>query len=158
MSDARWLDVEDDVAAAAKHFTNAQSLYANGRFDDLGIEGYRDGMALMHALQAGHTSAEAAMLRVLRILGEQAPTGDDWHKKLIERLAKGNGAAKARPALLSPAVRRDLDETRRFRNRAMRSYEDFEAPLAEPALQAAERLATSLTIDISNFKAAMDPR
>ena len=59
MSDARWLDVEDDVAAAAKHFTNAQSLYANGRFDDLGIEGYRDGMALMHALQAGHTSAEA---------------------------------------------------------------------------------------------------
>ena len=39
----------------------------------------------------------------------------------------------------------------------MRSYEDFEAPLAEPALQAAERLATSLTIDFSNFKAAMDP-
>ena len=39
------------------------------------------------------------MLRVLRILGEQAPTGDDWHKKLIERLAKGNGAAKARPGL-----------------------------------------------------------
>lgn len=80
MSDARWLDVADDVSDAALHFTNAQSLHATGRYEALGIEGYRDGMALMHALQAGHTSAEAAMLRILRILGEDAPTGEDWHR------------------------------------------------------------------------------
>lgn len=70
MSDARWADVDADVATAVKHFANAQVLYATGPFEAIGIDGYRDGMALMHALQAGHTSAEVAMQRVLRILGE----------------------------------------------------------------------------------------
>ena len=111
MSDARWFDA--DIATAVKHFANAQVLFASGRFEAPGIEGYRDGMAPMHALQAGHTSAEVAMQRVLRILGEKAPVGDDWHRTLIERLAKGNGSARARPALLSPAVARDLNEIRR---------------------------------------------
>ena len=69
MSDARWSDVDADVASAVKHFANAQALFAHGRFEAPGIEGYRDGMALMHALQAGHTSAEVAMQHVLRILG-----------------------------------------------------------------------------------------
>lgn len=154
MSDARWSDVEADVAAAAKHFTLAQALYASGRFEDGGFEGYRDGMALMHALQSGYTSAETAMLR---ILGERAPTGEDWPKTLIERLSRGNGAAHARPALLSTSVARDLSETRSFRHRAMRSYEDFEAVHAEPALRAAERLATDLPADIARFKALVDP-
>ena len=158
MSDARWLDVADDVAAAALHFTNAQALYAVGRFEDPGIDGYRDGMALMHALQAGHTSAETALVRVLRILGEEAPTGEDWHRKLIERLAKENGADHARPALLSHNVAADLDETRRFRNRAMRNYGGFEARLVEPSLRAAKRLATSLAADVARFKALVDPR
>ena len=157
MSDARWSDVDADVAAAVKHFANAQVLFASGRFEDPGIEEYRDGMALMHALQAGHTSAEVAMQRVLRILGEQAPTGDDWHRTLIERLAKGNGATRVRPALLSPGVARDLNETRRFCHLAMRSYEDFEAPRAEPVLRAAGRLAGSLGADFKRFQAIVDP-
>ena len=157
MSDARWLDVADDVADAALHFTNAQAIHATGRFDAAGIEGYRDGMALMHALQAGHTSAEAALLRILRILGEEAPTGDDWHKKLIERLAKKNGASHARPALLSPAVAADLHETRRFRHRAMRNYGGFDAKLAGPSLQAAQRLSTTLGAEVERFRAIVDP-
>lgn len=157
MSDARWLDVFDDVADAVLHFGNAQALYATGRFEETGIEGYRDGMALMHALQAGHTSAEAALLRILRILDEEPPTGDGWHKKLIERLAKTNGRSHARPALLSPELAADLDETRRFRNRAMRSYGGFDARLAAPSLEAARRLCTSLGADIERFKAIVDP-
>ena len=96
-------------------------------------------------------------MRVLRILGEQPPTGEDWHKKLIERLSKSNGADHARPALLSPAVAADLDETRRFRNRAMRSYGGFDARLAEPSLRAAKRLSTNLAVDVAHFKALVDP-
>ena len=157
MSDARWIDVRDDIVDAARHFENAQAIYSDGRFGDEGLAAYRDAMALMHALQAGHTSAEAALLRILRILGEEAPTGDDWHKKLVERLAKGNGAAHARPAVLSPDVAVDLDETRRFRNRATRNYGHFNATRVGPSLAAAKRLATTLLADVERFKAIIDP-
>ena len=111
----------------------------------------------MHAMQAGHTSAETALVRVLRILSDDPPTGEDWHKKVFERLAKVNGADHARPALLSSTVAADLEETRRFRNRAMRSYGGFNAQRAVPSLQAAERLSTSLAPDIATFKALVDP-
>ena len=114
-------------------------------------------MALVYVLQAGNTSAETVMLRVLRILGEEAPTGDDWLKKLIERLAKSNGAAHARRALFSPAIARDLNETRGFRDRAMRSYEDFKARRAEPALRAAERVVNSLAADFKSFRVRVNP-
>ncbi len=157
MSDARWLDVADDVADAALHFSNAPSPHASGRYEAPGIEGYRDGMALMHALQAGHTSAKAAMLRILRILGEAAPTGEDWNKKLIERLAKANGKSHPRPAVLSPQVAADLDETRRFRNRAMRNYGGFDAGRVGPTLEAAHRLTLSLAADVESFRTTVDP-
>lgn len=61
MSDARWLDVDDDIAEAITHFNNALSLVAAGKFDDLGLNGYRDRMALMHSMQLAHTSAEAGL-------------------------------------------------------------------------------------------------
>ncbi len=155
MSDARWLDVEDDVAGAGEHFRNAAALYADGGFDEPGLAGYRNGMALMHALQSGRTSAENALRRVLLILGEEPPSGEDWHQKLIERLSRPIGGR--RPALLSPAVGADLDETRRVRNRATRSYSSFDPAKAGPSIEAAKRLASSLAADVDLFRQAVDP-
>lgn len=80
MSDARWLDVEDDLANAEAHFRNAGALHAAGGFDEPGLVGYRNSMALMHSLQSAHTSAENALRRVLLILGEELPAGEDWHR------------------------------------------------------------------------------
>ncbi len=157
MSDARWLDVADDVAEAALHFRNAVALHGSGRYGAGDLDSYRDGMALMHALQAGHTSAEQALTRILRILAEDLPTGEDWHRKLIERAAKSNGKAHSRPAILSPPVAADLDETRRFRNRAMRAYGRFDAARIGPTLDAAGRLAATLAADIERFKGVVDP-
>ena len=53
MRDARWLDVAEDVAAAVLHFGRAGELFALATFDAPSLEGYRDTMALMHAMQAG---------------------------------------------------------------------------------------------------------
>ena len=155
MSDARWLDVEDDVAAAEGHFRNAVALYAGGGFDEIGLAGYRDSMALMHALQSAHMSAETALRRILLILGEKPPSGEDRHQKLIGRLARPIDGQ--RPALLSPAVATDLDETRRMRDRATRSYGSFDPFKAGPSIEAAARLAASCANDVRRFRQAVDP-
>ena len=155
MSDARWLDVQDDVTAAEEHFRNATALHAGGGFDEPGLAGYRNSMALMHALQSAHTSAESALRRVLLILGEEPPSGEDWHQKLIARLVRPIDGH--RPALLSPAVARDLDETRRMRNRATLSYGTFDPLKAAPSVDAAGRLASSVADDVRRFRQTVDP-
>ncbi len=155
MSDARWLDVAEDVAAAEGHFQNAAALHGDGGFDDPGLTGYRNSMALMHALQSAHTSAENALRRILLILGEELPSGEDWHQKLIERLSKP--IEGIRPALLSPAVAADLDETRRVRNRATRSYGSFNPLKVGPSIEASTRLAMSLAEDVRRFRQTVDP-
>ena len=157
MSDARWLDVGDDVAAASGHFANAVELHARGGFDAPNLDGYRNGMALMHALQSAHTSAEMALQRILLILGEARPDGEDWHQKLIERAAKQTTGSNARPAILSPDVASDLDETRRFRNRATRSYGGFDASRVGPTIEAAGRLATAFADDMERFRLLIEP-
>ena len=47
MSDARWLDIEDDVASAVRHFRNAIALYAEGLSDDDDLDAYKGRMAFM---------------------------------------------------------------------------------------------------------------
>ena len=75
MSDARWADVEADIASAIRHFGNAVELYCEGGFEGDDLSSYRASMALMHAMQSGHTSAEAGLMRILQTLGEEHPTG-----------------------------------------------------------------------------------
>jgi uncharacterized protein YutE (UPF0331/DUF86 family) len=159
VSDARWADVESDLAAATLHFSNALQLYAQGGFDSKNhLEKYARGYALMHAMQSGHTSAEAAMRRILDILREDRPTGEDWHKALIARLAKPLTGEHARPALFSHEVAIDLYETLGFRHRAMHSYGDFDASKAEPAIEAAARLKDNLPAAVASFRETVDPR
>ena len=105
-SDARWADVESDVVAMALHFGDAVELHARGGFDiENSLEKYARGYALMHAMQSGHTSAESVMRRILDIIREDRPTGEDWHKALIARLAMPLTGEHARPALLPSKVR-----------------------------------------------------
>jgi uncharacterized protein YutE (UPF0331/DUF86 family) len=158
VSDARWADVESDVVAVTLHFGNAIELYARGGFDiENRLERYARRYALLHAMQSGHTSAEATMRRILDILREERPTGDDWHKALIARLAKPLTGEHARPALLSHEVATDLYETLGFRHRAMHSYGDFDASKATPAIKAAARLKDSLRAAVASFRETVDP-
>jgi uncharacterized protein YutE (UPF0331/DUF86 family) len=158
VSDGRWADVESDTVALALHFGNAVELYARGGFNiENQLEKYARGYALMHAIQSGHTSAEAAMRRILDILREDRPTGEDWHKALITRLAKPLTGEHARPALLPHEVATDLYETLGFRHRAMHSYGDFDASKATPAVEAAARLKDSLPAAVASFREAVDP-
>ena len=155
MSDTRWIDVEHDLTAAARHFESAVLLFEGGGLRAGGVEGHWAEMALMHLMQSGHTSAEAAMRRVMTILGENRPVGEDWHELLIRRLAQP--LPGERPALLSPDVAADLQETRRFRHIAVHAYESFDQTRALPAIEAARRLAKSLALLLRPFRDIVDP-
>ena len=157
MSDARWIEVFADCEDAVTHFSNGVRLYEAGGFEGDSLDAYRARMAFMHALQAGHTSRESALLRILDILNEERPGGEQWHRDLILRASIETMGRDARPAILSPELSARADETRRFRNLAMRNYGSFDATKAAPTVAAARELAKGLTQAITRFRDIVDP-
>ncbi len=154
MSDARRFEVNEDIAAAVKHFGMAAELFAAGGFDGENIGAYRAQMALMHAMQSGHTSLELALLRILELLGEEAPAGRDWEADLIRRVSH---EAAGRPAILPPDLVAAAGETRRFRHVAMRGYGSFHVELSRPSVLAAGVIAGGIGRAIRAFRDAIDP-
>lgn len=154
MSDARWTEIEDDFEAACTHFASAARLFDAGGFDDGGLGGYKASMALMHAMQSGHTSLEAGLVRILVLLGEERPQGESRHRDLLRRVCR---PVEGREAILPPDVCEHADETRRFRNVAMRSYGDFKPDGAGPAVASARALAERLPKCLHDFRNRIDP-
>jgi len=154
MSDARWIEVEDDFQAASEHFHKANQLFEAGGFNDTGIEGYKAQMAFMHAMQSGHTSLEAGLVRIMKILGEELPDGGDWHADLIRRVSR---STSDRPAVLTEQTASHADETRRFRHIATKSYNNFQPQQAGRSVDAAAKLAVSLMEELNLFKSIIDP-
>lgn len=158
MSDARWIEVDDELESACHHFENATKIYDEGGFETPGLMGYKSRMALLHAMQSAHTSLEAALKRILSILGEEPPAGDQAHADLIKRVAKVvTVPGHERPAILPADVARDVDESRRFRHRAAHDYDNFDPVLAVPSVEAARRLVESLKPAIASFREMVDP-
>lgn len=155
MRDARWLLIEGEFDSACEHFSNAVRIFERGRLDAPGLEGYVDAMAFMHAMQAGHTDLENGLLRVLSLLEEDPPRGAvSWHGDLLDQVAM---EVAGRAAVLPADVVEHAQETRRFRNVAMRTYNRFVTPKAQPAVQAARILAQRLPQCLREFRNVMDP-
>jgi hypothetical protein len=154
VSDGRWFDIDADVRAAVDHFRRSVELHSEGGFDVTGLDGYRAQMALMHSLQSGHTSLEGALIRILEMLDEERPTGDNWHADLIRRAA---APMPDRPAILSEPIALAADETRRFRHIATHNYDNFRVESASPTIDAARRLVAGLAADILTFRRVIDP-
>lgn len=157
MSDARWTDVQDQIDRGLNHFRRALRLHSTSAFDPETDDGQDDSMALMHYMQSGHTAVENALVRVLNILGEEKPDGDDWHEALIRRLSNAMTGEHERPALLDESLAKDLRETKNFRHRATRSYDDFDIRYAGPSMAATERLLQRLPELVGEMKAMVDP-
>ncbi|MBV9248596.1 MAG: hypothetical protein JO227_05040, partial [Acetobacteraceae bacterium] len=123
MSDARWAEIEADATAAADHFFRAAQIYREPGLHAQNLDGYMRRMAFMHAIQAGHTSLERALIRVLELQGEEAPSGRQWHADLISRAGR---RGESRPAILPPELVRAADRTRKFRHVATDAYDTFD--------------------------------
>jgi hypothetical protein len=155
MSDARWFEVDADIEAATRHFRQSVELYRKGGFDAPGLEGYQAEMALMHALQSAHTSLEGGLLRILEMLGEERPAGENWHADLITRAAAA--LPSRRPAIISTRLAEAATETRRFRHRATHNYDSFQIQEVSRTIEAAATLASGLKADILAFRNIIDP-
>jgi hypothetical protein len=155
MSDARWFEVEADIDAAIRHFRQSVELYRKGGFDAPGLDGYQAEMALMHALQSAHTSLEAGFLRILEMLGEERPVGENWHADLISRVAAA--LPGRRPAIITTQIAEAATETRRFRHRATHNYDSFRVGEVSRTIEAAAALAGGLEADILAFRNIIDP-
>lgn len=120
------------------------------------MDAYRNRMALMHSMQSGSTSLEAALERLLERTGEQKPVGTDPHAALLRRFSKRSNGS--RPALLDIALFSALDEARRFRHLARKSYDDLDVNRARPALNAAKLIVAEMETAISTFKTALEQK
>jgi len=155
MSDARWFEVDSDIDSAVGHFRRSVELYRRGGLEASGLNGYQAQMALMHALQSAHTSLEGGLLRILEMLGEERPVGDNWHADLIKRVAVA--LPGKRPPILRGEIAAAADETRRFRHRATHNYDSFRVQEATRTIDAAQVLERGLKNEIDAFRAVIDP-
>jgi hypothetical protein len=79
VSDARWIEIEKAVASSVENFAKGVGFTRHPGFqaDDLIGSALRMGfMHAMRAIQAGHSSLENALLRMLDLMDEARPSGD----------------------------------------------------------------------------------
>ena len=154
MSDARWFEINAAVTAAVRHFAGACTIFEKIPATVTQEDRYLVEMAFMHAMLAGQTSLDAALIRILDLTGEEAPTGARWHADLITRAAHPVGE---RPAILLGDAARAADETRRFRSISADAYDAFDHTQATKAVASASLLVTLLLSEIVRFREATDP-
>lgn len=154
MTDARWFEIDAAVAAAVRHFAGAAAIFPRLAAAQTTNERYISEMAFMHAMQYGQTSLDTALLRILDLCAEEAPTGPRRHADLIARAAH---PLEGRPAILGPEAAKAADDTRRFHRVAAHAYDQFDHIQATRAFQSAGVLVATLPADIARFRKAMDP-
>jgi hypothetical protein len=156
MSDARWLDVEDDLASAIKHFSRSVEIFERNGFAGDDLNAYMSRMSLMQAMQSGYTSLETALERILEILGEEKPTGTNYHADLLRRASRE--VAGNRPAIISGQLSEAIDEARRFRHVARKGYDSFRVEGAASAIGSAAVIRDRLAGAIKAFRQKVEDR
>jgi uncharacterized protein YutE (UPF0331/DUF86 family) len=155
MSDDRWLQVDQMIASALRHFGHSVASFQIGNFEGDSFKAYRNRMAFLHMMEAGYTSLEAGFERMMDLLGETRPSGSDSHAAILKRIAEpipGKRAAVIEDGDLWQA----LDQARRFRHVARHPYDDIDLARAKPAVTAAETICQGLGAEIAAFKAVVD--
>lgn len=135
-ADERWHDVAAKMSAASGHLGLANLLALEGCPGGPGLDGLRDGLAFMHAVQLGMDALDAALVVAMDILGERARPGEGGRIELLRRATRSVGPG--RPGLLARAMLPDLIELVRFREAAARpDHQTGPDAFAAAAVQAA---------------------
>lgn len=154
-NDERWGDILDAARSAAFHFRAAEEIFTEERLEATDQAGYRAGMAFYHAMQSGHTALESALKRVLVALGEQPPSGSEWHKELIRQSTQISGPG-GRP-VLGPELAAAADKARGFRHFASHAYDKpFKPDEARPAVEAGRMIADRIEAELAVLAGEFD--
>ena len=151
-----WGDIERDLESSRRHFTMAVEGFAQVQAASNDRERYFRRAAFMHAMLAGYTSFENAMRRLTALLDEPLPTGHDWHRTLIDRLAEP--IEGQRPVVLEgERLLIAIDALRGFRHVAAHAYDRFDEERAAVAVHKAEIFVSEIMPVLARFRAAFDP-
>lgn len=153
MSDARWVEVFDDLGNAVAHFSRSVEIFERGGFDGNELAPYMARMALMQSMQSGYTSLETAFERILEIFGEEKPAGANYHADLVRRVSR---AMPGRPAIIDAELFAAVDDARRFRHVARRSYDAFRVEGAETAIRSAALISDRIVATVDAFRRLVD--
>jgi hypothetical protein len=156
MSDARWLDVEEDMRSAVGHFSRSVEIFEQGGFEGNDLPAYVARMALMQSMQSGYTSLESALERILEMMGEEKPTGANYHADLLRRVSRE--IPGDRPAIIDGPLAAAADEARRFRHVARKSYDGFHVEGAVSAIRAAGLIRDRIKSAISAFRRKIEEK
>ena len=123
MTEPIWQDIEIELERLERErgFTERLHREMPAEPPQDAFLAWRDKKALSDAVESLYTGMERIMLLLAEHCDGQAPAGQDWHRRLIDRLAHP-ARDGARPALLSPATRAMLDDLRAFRHRTRMGY------------------------------------
>jgi hypothetical protein len=157
MTDARWFEIDRDLARSHKHFRLAIRLFEANRLGGNDFDSEVRTLAFLHAMLSGYAACEAAFIRLLEMIGEDMPVGRDWHKQLLTRLSHPLTRGPTRPAIISRSLANELEELRKFRHIAMHVYDDFQSDRAVRAVDAAEQTLRLLNDEIDLFRKIIDP-
>jgi ribonuclease HepT-like protein len=155
VSDARWIEIRANIDSAVRHFTDARRFYDLGAAEADDEMEQMAAMAFMHAMLAGHTSLEEAFRRIMGLVGEEPPTGDNWHADIVKRM--GLPLEGLRPAFLGPDLIAHVQQTRKFRHVAVHTYDDFSWRHARDAVDSAAIVAGSIRSALESFQRELDP-
>ena len=150
-----WDDIDQDMASARRHFTNAVSLFRSKGFASGSPPDEVDEMAFLHMMQSGYTSFEAGLKRILLLIGEELPLGSQSHADLLRRFR--SAMAGSRPALLDERLFRAATELRKFRHVAMHVYDYLDHERAALVVRDAETFLAGIEPALARFRAAIDP-
>lgn len=154
MTDARWIDVLDDMTAAVRHFSAAGRIFGADAMTGEAWEAYVHQMAFLHAMESGYSALEAGLERILDILREERPTGSQYHADLIRRLGR---EIPGRPRLFDDEMVHAVDLARRFRHGARTINDGLDLQLALPAVRATDVLIPRLIPAVEAFRHVIDP-
>jgi hypothetical protein len=154
VNDAIWGLIEEAFEAARRHLDMAVSLFDRMGMDGDAAEAYYAKMAFMHGMQSAHGSIERGLTLILELYRETLPIGEYSHANLIKAAAM---ATALRPAIVDAETAELLHETRRFRNFAAHSYEDFDASRSAPTVEAARKLTATIVGIVRDFRKRVEP-
>lgn len=155
MARTDWIEVKRDFESAIMHFKMSQEIYNKKDFETNNINTYILKNALMHSMQSGYTSLENGLKRILKVIGENPPVGDNSHSDLLRRVSLE--VPYSRPEIISQDFFEKADKVRRFRHVAVRSYDGFDPMECEDSVLAAKQLTEIMIDELNTFIDYIDP-
>jgi hypothetical protein len=105
--------------------------------------------SMIHDLYRG---AEGMMRRIAKDVDRDVPTGEHWHRQLLDQMAAP--VADLRPAVFGDATIAQLERYRVFRHVQRNIYGfDLLWPQMAPLFKAADEVMVAVTTDIHDFMA-----